>query len=275
VLRRRRESPSRRRCPHRSPNSRFRSYPQGSKVFHSSVLPEIWVERLISFNIRVPHDLTTLVQAVRHAKGPAKPAEAPACGGEARALPGLCEIPTSLSVAAKTGMLAYTRQPNSDENIYLLPRPVPDGRGNPASLFVSSPEPDYSAEYSPDGTKVALVSRRSGHLEMWVCTASGADCSPVTSMRGPEVGSPKWSPDGLQIAFDFDQGGHYDISTVAVEGGTPSRITTEKWHQARPNWSADGRWIYFPSDAGFTLRPTARTVGNSGKHRRRAEARNG
>ena len=41
---------------------------------------------------------------------------------------GLCEIPTSLSVAAKAGMLAYTREPNSEENIYLLPLPVPDGR---------------------------------------------------------------------------------------------------------------------------------------------------
>ncbi len=173
---------------------------------------------------------------------------APASGGGAKALPGLCEIPTSLSVAAKTGMLAYTRQPNSDENIYSLPLPVPDGRGNPASLFVSSPESDYSAEYSPDGTKVALVSRRSGHLEIWVCTASGADCSPITSMRGPEVGSPKWSADGLQIAFDSDQGGHDEIYTVAVEGGAPRRITTEKSHQARPNWSADGRWIYFASD---------------------------
>jgi len=86
-------------------------------------------------------------------------------------------------------------------------------------------------------------------------------------MRGPEVGSPKWSADGLQIAFDSDQGGHYEIYTVAVEGGAPRRITTEKSHQARPNWSADGRWIYFASDRedGWQL----------GKHRRRAEARNG
>ena len=52
----------------------------------------------------------------------------------------------------------------------------------------------------------------------------------------------------FEIAFDFDQGGHYEIYTVAVEGGAPRRITTEKSHQARPNWSADGRWIYFASD---------------------------
>lgn len=173
---------------------------------------------------------------------------APVAGGAPRLLAHACEAPTSVSVAAKQETLTYTREPKSDENIYYLPLPVPNGRGNPASLVVSSPELDYSAEFSPDGKKIALVSKRSGHLEIWVCAATGSNCSQVTNARGPEVGSPKWSPDGRQLAFDLDQSGHYEIYTVSVDQGAPRRLTAEISHQARPNWSADGRWIYFASD---------------------------
>jgi Tol biopolymer transport system component/DNA-binding winged helix-turn-helix (wHTH) protein len=172
----------------------------------------------------------------------------PVVRGAPRLLTGLCESPTSVTVAARQGRLAYTREPKPDENIYLLPLPVPAGRGSPASLIVSSPEPDYSGEFSPDGKKIALISRRSGRLEIWVCAATGSDCSPLTSVLSPEIGSPKWSPDGRQIAFDLDQNGHYEIYAVSVEGGAPRRLTTEKSHQARPNWSADGHWVYFASD---------------------------
>ena len=92
------------------------------------------------------------------------------------------------------------------------------------------------------------MSGRTGHLEIWVCASTGADCAPLTSARAPEVGSPKWSPDGRQIAFDLDQKGHYEIYTVNVDGGLPRRLTTATSHQVRPNWSVDGRSIYFASD---------------------------
>jgi Tol biopolymer transport system component len=172
----------------------------------------------------------------------------PVVGGNARPLGGVCQSPSSLTVAPKENRLAYTRVPNPDENIYRLPLPVPGGRGNPAKLFVSSPEADYSAEFSPDGKKVALVSARSKYLEIWVCSATGSDCRQITSARGPEVGSPKWSPDGHRIAFDFDQNGHIEIYTVNADGGEMQRLTTAQSNQARPNWSADGRWIYFGSN---------------------------
>jgi hypothetical protein len=94
----------------------------------------------------------------------------------ARPLGGVCQSPSTLTVAEKQNRLAYTRAPNPDENIYRLPLPIPQGIGNPTTLFVSSPEADYSAEFSPDGKKVALVSARSKYLEIWVCSATGSEC---------------------------------------------------------------------------------------------------
>jgi Tol biopolymer transport system component len=59
-------------------------------------------------------------------------------------------------------------------------------------------------------------------------------------------GSPSWSPDGRVLAFD---GAKPDspvrIWTVDTEGGTPRQLTHGLGGQTVPNWSRDGRWIYF------------------------------
>ena len=76
----------------------------------------------------------------------------------------------------------------------------------------------------------------------------------VTSSSGPDgepplfKGSPRWSPDGQAIAFDWTTEGHRDVYIVSVEGGKPTRLTTETSSDVRPSWSRDGRWVYFGSN---------------------------
>jgi Tol biopolymer transport system component len=107
---------------------------------------------------------------------------------------------------------------------------------------------DVDARFSPDGSKIAFVSNRSGSIEICVAQSTGEHLVRLTSLNGPLTGSPRWSPDGRQIAFDSRAAGNTDVYVISAEGGNPRRLTTEAFNEALPSWSRDGAWIYFCSD---------------------------
>src|SRR5260370_24119093 len=118
------------------------------------------------------------------------------------------------------------------------------GRNTLPRTVISSTEEDYSPRFPPDGKRIALVSARSGSLEIWICTSDGANCSPVTAFRGPEVGSPKWSPDGRQLAFDSIKYGQYDIFVADLETGATRRLTYASSNASRPGCDVARQVIY-------------------------------
>ncbi len=50
------------------------------------------------------------------------------------------------------------------------------------------------------------------------------------------------------IAFDSRPDGNPDIYLVSSQGGTPSRLTSEPSDETVPNWSRDGKQVYFSSN---------------------------
>jgi Tol biopolymer transport system component len=74
---------------------------------------------------------------------------------------------------------------------------------------------------------------------------------PLSSLRGIEV-APALAPGGRQAAFAWDGGerGNLDIYAIAVEGGKPSRLTTDRAIDTGPAWSPDGGQIAFLRLAG-------------------------
>ena len=106
-----------------------------------------------------------------------------------------------------------------------------------------------SAQFSPDGKRVALRSNRSGRSEIWVVEAASGEAKRLTDFDGPVTGSPRWSPDGKKIAFDSRKYGKADIFMVDAAGGEPVRLTMEAGsNEVVPSWSGDGRGIYYASD---------------------------
>ena len=67
------------------------------------------------------------------------------------------------------------------------------------------------------------------------------------------VSDPAVSPDGTWVAFsvretDFAANrGRYDIWLAAADGSSVTQLTTDPANDEGPQWSADGRWIYFSS----------------------------
>src|SRR5262249_1201053 len=107
---------------------------------------------------------------------------------------------------------------------------------------------DANPQYSPDGSRIAVESNRSGGEEIWVCASNGGHCNQVTAFSAPFItGTPRWSPDGKQIVFDSGAAGHLDVYVVDANGGSPRRLTADSTNGIIPSWSQDGKWIYFSS----------------------------
>ena len=106
-----------------------------------------------------------------------------------------------------------------------------------------------SAELSPDGTKIALVSDRSGSDEIHLCNVDGSNLLQLTNLGNARTpGRPRWSPDGQTIAFDSVMRGRTAIFVTHANGGELRRLTDQASDNLNPSWSHDGQWIYFTSN---------------------------
>jgi len=117
----------------------------------------------------------------------------------------------------------------------------------PPEKFISSTRFESGPQFSPDGSRIAFESTRSGAYEIWMCRSDGSGLVQLTHFNS-HTGTPRWSPDGKQIAFDSRAAGNADIYVIDSEGGSPRRLTSEPSGEVTPSWSRDGRWLYFASE---------------------------
>ena len=113
--------------------------------------------------------------------------------------------------------------------------------------FLNSTRIEGSARFSPDGSRVAFASSRSGNLEIWVAGRDGSGLQRITSLGAPQLFVGGWSPDGARIAFDAVIAGNDDVYVVGADGGHLRQLTSEPSVDGVVSWSADGRWLYFSS----------------------------
>jgi Tol biopolymer transport system component len=107
-----------------------------------------------------------------------------------------------------------------------------------------------SARFSPDGSRIAFLSFRSGSPEIWVAGRDGGGLQQITSLGAAGIIVGEWSPDGTRIAFEAAVDGNTDVYIVGADGGQPLRLTTGPSIDGVPSWSADGQSIYFSSTLG-------------------------
>jgi eukaryotic-like serine/threonine-protein kinase len=138
--------------------------------------------------------------------------------------------------------LAYVMM-TSDVNIWRLPI---TGQSAPARL-IGSTRVDANAQYSPDGTKIAFCSGRSGHMEVWIADGDGSRPVQLTFLAEGDACTPRWSPDGRQVAFDSNVTGQIHVYVISADGGRPRQLTDTPAQNALPSWSRDGTWVYFES----------------------------
>jgi Tol biopolymer transport system component/predicted Ser/Thr protein kinase len=159
------------------------------------------------------------------------------------ALPG--RVAADPAISPRGGRLAYTAL-SFNWHIWRVGISGSGRESRQPVKFIASTWGELEPHYSPDSSKIAFVSGRSGEREIWVCDSDGSHPVQLTSFGGPLVARPRWSPDGEQIVFYADAAGTRAVYVINAKGGAPRRLTDHPVG-ANPEWSSDGRWIYFSS----------------------------
>ncbi|HJQ23325.1 MAG TPA: S9 family peptidase [Blastocatellia bacterium] len=116
---------------------------------------------------------------------------------------------------------------------------------------------DNDPQWSPDGTKIAFVSNRTGkeyeedrNTDVWVIAATGGTLVKISD-HAESDNSPRWSPDGKTIAFlgRAREEQHPKIWLAPATGGTASRLAADNLDliPSDLDWAEDGRALYFNS----------------------------
>ncbi|MDQ6780830.1 MAG: S9 family peptidase [Candidatus Eremiobacteraeota bacterium] len=142
----------------------------------------------------------------------------------------------------------------------------------------------WGARFSPDGTRLAFLSDRSGAAQLWVLSLLGGEALQRTFFKNG-VSDPRWSPDSTAIAF-LSAGGEVEapdderlpkqddkpkvrvlksvrhkedgrgyfqdkinhVFVMAADAGQPRQLTFGDDEDESPQWSPDGARIAFISN---------------------------
>ncbi|MEO6588854.1 MAG: hypothetical protein ABIP06_05950 [Pyrinomonadaceae bacterium] len=118
--------------------------------------------------------------------------------------------------------------------------------GRTGSRLIESNAIELFPQFSPDNSRIAFQSTRSGKYQIWTTDADGKKLQQLTDTPFP-AGSARFSPDGSLIAFNQVIGEDFANYIISATGGTPRRISPEGVQENFPIWSADGKYIYFSS----------------------------
>jgi Tol biopolymer transport system component len=162
----------------------------------------------------------------------------------ARKLAGVGEEGDLPAISVQAHRLIYTRHV-IDQNIWRIET---SGGNTAPSMVIGSSRRDLEPRLSPDGSRLAFTSDRTGSSQVWVASADGSGAFQLTSMRGSINSAGRWSPDGQRLVFLSNEPGQSEIYSIGVNGGKPTRLTNHPAQDTAPSWSSDGKSIYFGSN---------------------------
>jgi tricorn protease len=104
-------------------------------------------------------------------------------------------------------------------------------RGGDARLLISHPANESRPVYSPDGTRLAFTSTRTGNGDVYVLTLASGDLVRLTFDDANELVN-GWSADGKFVYFSsgsHDLGSMTDVYRVNAAGGTPMPFAADRY----------------------------------------------
>ena len=173
-----------------------------------------------------------------------------AAGGSSRNVLASGKHPASPAVAPAGRHLAFVETPALDR-IWRIDLHASDPASS-ARLLTGSSHRELAPSWSPDGTRIASISIRTGRTgtsEVWVSDADGNHRTEITHLNAPWIEQLRWSFDGRAVLFAVRGPGNIDVNRVASDGRTPPQHIPMPGDAHQLSFSHDGRSVYFVSMA--------------------------
>ncbi|MBZ2186580.1 MAG: hypothetical protein K7J46_17885 [Bryobacter sp.] len=94
---------------------------------------------------------------------------------------------------------------------------------------------------SPDGRQLVISAG-----QMYLLPFSGGTPRQITRLTPSYFHG--WSPDGRRLAYCARRGENFDLYDISVDGGQERRLTSHAGYDDGPDYTPDGKWIWFNSD---------------------------
>ncbi len=147
-----------------------------------------------------------------------------------------------------SGRIAFTRRfgpLNRDREIWTMA-----ADGSEQTKLTGHPPRDFAPIWSPDGGRIAFVSKRDGNAEIYVMKSDGTEQTRLTRSQAVDLVA-AWSPNGSSILFTRRLGpsvvAPQEIWVADAAGASEVKLTGDPAGDFYPAWSPDGSKIAFES----------------------------
>ncbi len=159
------------------------------------------------------------------------------------------EVSPDGSLVAFTVARWSIEENKSDSDVWIVPA---DGSAPPKRLTWNE-GPDGSPRFSPDGKRIAFVSKRGeGPSQLFVLPLDGGEAERITDLP-VSVSDPKWHPDGKRLLFLAETWPDLNDDFPAVKkrveehekDKVKAKISENRLYRFWDRWVTDGRFPHF------------------------------
>ena len=157
--------------------------------------------------------------------------------------------PTLAVLAAAAALLAAAAPCDAGSAIYVM-----NENGSGLELLTDHTVDDREPAFSPDGTRIAFSSARSGSWNLHIMNSDGSNPQQITSglpLDFPDVQGIDWHPDGSKLLFSIRVSNIWQLFEVEPDGSNLTQLTYGSLDSSFATYSPDGTKIYFLRNVPF------------------------